>query len=158
MTTGFGKVFPTDVLPLKQGADFNTVTKAAIVTKPTILVDYTVGWSGSQYVDKVENRRFVGVIIDFDVLMVIPNDVKKLELKFSVRPPQLFTVSFTSYSDPAFKNLLKNDGGPSDSQVYEVMALRAFDELSTKIQDKFFQPLKKPAPARGTAATDDDDD
>src|SRR5262249_14636492 len=83
MKKGFASVFPTDVLTFAQGADFNTITKATVVTKPTILVDYTVNWSGTQYVDKVENRRFVGVIIDFDVLMVVPANETKLDLKFS---------------------------------------------------------------------------
>lgn len=142
MKTGFGNVFPADVLPLAKGADFSTVTKAAVVTKPTILVDYTVAWSGSQYVDREANKRFVGVIIDFDVLMVIPNEQTKLDLKFSVRPPSHFTAASTT----------------TDSGVYEVMALRAFDELGTKIQEKFFQPSKKPAPTKATVPDDDDDD
>jgi hypothetical protein len=158
MKKGFATVFPADVLPLSQGNDLNPLEKAVpLVTKPSILVDYTVAWSGSTYVDKTEGRRFVGVIFDFDVVMTIPKEAKMLKLKFSVRPPERFTVSYSSFSDPTFGSLYtKGLGGPSDSQVYEVMALRAFDQLSSKIQDDFFQPLpKKPLPKK--PITDDDD-
>lgn len=161
MKKGFATVFPADVLPLAKGVDLNPLEKAVpIVTKPSILVDYTVAWSGSTYVDKTEGRRFVGIIFDFDVVMTIPGDAKMLKLKFSVRPPERFTVSYSSFSDPTFGSLYtKGLGGPSDSQVYEVMALRAFDQLSSKIQDDFFQPLpKKPLPLPKKPVYDDDDE
>ena len=161
MKKGFATVFPADVLPLAKGTDLNPLDKAVpLVTRPSILVDYTVAWSGSTYVDKTEGRRFVGVIFDFDVVMTIPGDAKLLKLKFSVRPPERFSVSYSSFSDPTFGSLYtKGLGGPSDSQVYEVMALRAFDQLSSKIQDDFFQPLpKKPLPNIKKPVYDDDEE
>jgi hypothetical protein len=63
--------------------------------------------------------------------------------------------------DSSYLTLL-GKGGPSDSQVYDVMALRAFDELSTKLQDHFFQPLPKappkPSKAPKPSFLDDDDE
>lgn len=154
MKKGFASVFPADVLPLVKGADLPTSGKALpTLSKPTILVDYTVGWSGSTYVDRTAGRSFVGIIFDFDVTMTTPNDPRVLKLKFSVRPPQRFTVNYSTFNDPGMSALLKE--GPSDSAVYDVMALRAFDELGSKVQEKFFQ--KKVAPKK-TLDDDEDDD
>lgn len=140
MQKGFGAVFPTDVLPLTQGEDLNPDDKTVPATsKPSVFVDYTVGWSGSTYSDPKEGRNFVGIVFDFDVLMTLPNDSKVLELKFKVLPPQTFTVSYNTFVNPAFGAAINAASqGPSDSLVYEVMALRAFDQLSSRVQDEFF--------------------
>jgi hypothetical protein len=87
----------------------------------------------------------VGIVFEFDVLMTIPNNGKLLKLKFKVLPPDTFTVSYDTFTNPAFGAAIKSASqGPSDSLVYEVMALRAFDELSSKVQDQFFV-VEKPA-------------
>jgi hypothetical protein len=140
MQKGFGAVFPTDVLALTKGEELDpTDTTIPGTSKPSVFVDYTVGWSGSTYSDPKEGRHFVGIVFDFDVLMTIPNDGKLLKLKFKVLPPQTFTVSYDTFTNPAFGAAINAASqGPSDSLVYEVMALRAFDELSSRIQDEFF--------------------
>jgi hypothetical protein len=140
MQKGFGAVFPTDVLPLTKGDDLNPDdTTIPGTSKPSVFVDYTVGWSGSTYSDPKEGRHFVGIVFDFDVLMTIPNDGKLLKLKFKVLPPQTFNVSYDTFTNPAFGSAINAASqGPSDSLVYEVMALRAFDELSSRVQDEFF--------------------
>lgn len=142
MQRGFGSVFPADVLPLSKGADLdpNDLSVPGI-SKASIFVDYTAGWSGSTYSDPQNARRFVGIVFVFDVLMTIPDNGKLLNLKFTVQPPEQFSVSYQSLSDPSFGAALRTTGeGPSDSQVYEVMALRAFDQLSSKIQQELFRP------------------
>jgi hypothetical protein len=147
MQKGFGGVFPTDVLPLTKGDDLdpNDMSIPA-TTKPSIFVDYTVGWSGATYSDPKEGKKFVGIVFDFDVLMTIPNSGKLLKLKFKVQPPDTFTVSYDTFSNPSFGDAINNaKQGPSDSLVYEVMALRAFDELSQKIQNEFFVAEKAKA-------------
>lgn len=140
MQKGFGAVFPTDVLALSKGEELDpSDTTIPGTSKPSVFVDYTVGWSGSTYSDPKEGRHFVGIVFDFDVLMAIPNDGKLLKLKFKVLPPQTFTVSYDTFTNPAFGAAISAASrGPSDSLVYEVMALRAFDELSSRIQDEFF--------------------
>jgi hypothetical protein len=147
MQKGFGAVFPTDVLPLTKGDDLDPDdTSIPGTSKPSVFVDYTVGWSGSTYSDPKEGRHFVGIVFDFDVLMTIPNDGKLLKLKFKVLPPQTFTVSYDTFTNPAFGAAINAASqGPSDSLVYEVMALRAFDELSSRVQDEFFVAEKKTA-------------
>jgi hypothetical protein len=147
MQKGFGAVFPTDVLPLTKGEDLNPDdTSIPGTSKPSVFVDYTAGWSGSTYSDPKEGRHFVGIVFDFDVLMTIPNDGKLLKLKFKVLPPQTFTVSYDTFTNPAFGAAISAASrGPSDSLVYEVMALRAFDELSSRIQDEFFLAEKAAA-------------
>lgn len=149
MQKGFGAVFPTDVLALSKGEELDPNDSAIPGTsKPSVFVDYTVGWSGSTYSDPKEGRHFVGIVFDFDVLMTIPNDGKLLKLKFKVLPPQTFTVSYDTFTNPAFgAAITAASQGPSDSLVYEVMALRAFDELSSRIQDEFFV-AEKTASAR----------
>jgi hypothetical protein len=158
MQKGFGGVFPTDVLPLTKGEDLVANDKSIPGTsKASVFVDYTVGWSGATYTNSRENRQFVGIVFEFDVLMTIPNNGKLLKLKFKVMPPNEFTVSYDTFTNPAFGAAIKDaTQGPSDSLVYEVMALRAFDELSTKIQDEFFvaeRPAEggKPQAPKGTA-------
>jgi hypothetical protein len=147
MQKGFGAVFPTDVLPLTKGEDLAPDdTSIPGTSKPSVFVDYTVGWSGSTYSDPKEGRHFVGIVFDFDVLMTIPNDGQLLKLKFKVLPPQTFTVSYDTFTNPAFGAAINAASqGPSDSLVYEVMALRAFDELSSRIQDEFFVAEKTAA-------------
>jgi hypothetical protein len=140
MQKGFGGVFPTDVLPLTQGEDLDpNDTSVPSTTKPSIFVDYTVGWSGSTYSDPKEGRHFVGIVFDFNVLMTVPGSAKSLDLKLKVLPPKTFTVSYETFSNPSFGAAIKDASqGPSDSLVYEVMALRAFDQLSQKMQDQLF--------------------
>ncbi len=142
MQKGFSSVFPADVLPLIKGADLDPNDLSTPGTnKPSIFVDYTAGWSGSTYSDPTNGRRFVGIVFAFDVLMTIPDNGKLLNLKFKVQPPDTFSVSYESFANPDIGAALKTSGdGPSDSQVYEVMALRAFDQLSTKIQEELFRP------------------
>lgn len=137
---GFGAVFPTDVLPLTLGEELNPDDPSLPATsKPSVFVDYTVGWSGSTYSDPKEGRHFVGVVFDFDVLMNVPGHAQVLELKFKVLPPQTFTVRYDTFTNPAFGAAIDAARqGPSDSLVYEVMALRAFDELSSRVHDEFF--------------------
>ncbi len=140
MQKGFGGVFPTDVLPLEKGEDLDPNDSSVPSTsKPSVFVDYTVGWSGATYTNSRENRQFVGVVFDFDVVMTVPGDNKTLKLQLKVLPPREFTVSYDTFTNAAFGAAIKDAGqGPSDSLVYEVMALRAFDELSSKVQDQFF--------------------
>ena len=149
MQKGFARVFPTDVLALTQGEDLNPDdTTVPDTTKPAIFVDYTVGWSGSTYTDPKEGRQFVGIVFDFDVSMTVPGSAAVLEFKLKVVPPKTFTVSYNSFSNPSFGAAIKDaSGGPSDSLVYEVMALRAFDQVSQKMQDQLFvsEPAKEPS-------------
>ena len=143
MQQGFSGVFPADVLPLVKGDDLDPNDMSTPgTTKPSIFVDYTAGWSGSTYSDPSNGRRFVGIVFSFDVLMTIPDNGKILNLKFKVQPPETFSVSYQTFSNPNFGAALQDKGdGPSDSQVYEVMSLRAFDQLSSKIQEELFHTV-----------------
>ena len=146
----FATVFPADVLPLKLGDPLPEKDKMpATVSLPTIIVDYEVGWSGDTYVNKSESRRFVGIKISFDTLMQLPSYDKTMKFKLSVLPPDRFTVDYSTFSDPLYGSALAGTaggGGPSDTAVYDVMALRAFDQLSTKMEQVFFREAPKAAP------------
>lgn len=165
---GFRQVFPADILPLKRGAD----DEQGDGTAPAITVDYEVGWSGTTYIGRDSGRRFVGIMVRFDVGVKVPNEPRALSFAMKVEPPESFTVDYTKW-DSSFRSAMGKSygtsptGGPSDSQVYDVMALRAFDQLSTKMKNAFFDAEtastkgygavpKKPALKR--AADDEDDD
>jgi hypothetical protein len=160
----FRQVFPADILPLKRGEaldDGEKVPKS--VTSPLIRVDYEVAWSGSTYVGRDSGRRFVGIAIKFDVSVHVPKQEKVLSFLMRVEPPETFKVDYTQW-DSSYRSVMGKSsagGGPSDAQVYEVMALRAFDQMSTKLKLVFFSSAittAKPKPAAKRAPADDDDD
>ncbi|MDI3282270.1 hypothetical protein [Polyangium sp. 15x6] len=173
---GFEKVFPADVMALKQGPrigpdgkplavqpkddrdplerlrniDYrdtaqvrdaldslkgNTITKepeASSVEAPTIEVRYEVGWAGDFFTEDKGDRKFVGIVVDFHVAMKIPGETDKLEFDLPVQPPDHFTVDYTN-------PMYGIGGGPSEGRVYDVMAARAFDQLSDRMRRVFFK-------------------
>ncbi|MDI1436321.1 hypothetical protein [Polyangium sorediatum] len=176
---GFEKVFPADVMALKQGprigpdgkplavqpkddrdpydrlrdaassksiADMRAALdsldardgkigkdpEASTVEAPTIEVRYEVGWAGDFFTEDKGDRKFVGIVVDFHVVMKIPGEADKLEFDLPVQPPDHFTVDYTN-------PMYGIGGGPSEGRVYDVMAARAFDQLSDKMRRVFFK-------------------
>ncbi|MDC3954053.1 hypothetical protein KEG38_09360 [Polyangium jinanense] len=176
---GFEKVFPADVMALKQGPRIGPDGKplavqpkddrdpydrlrdaasskdpaqmraalavldardgkigkdpdAGNVEAPTIEVRYEVGWAGDFFTEDKGDRKFVGIVVDFHVVMKIPGQADKLEFDLPVQPPDHFTVDYTN-------PMYGIGGGPSEGRVYDVMAARAFDQLSDKMRRVFFK-------------------
>ncbi|MDI1448471.1 hypothetical protein [Polyangium sp. 6x1] len=176
---GFEKVFPADVMALKQGPRIGPDGKplaeqpkddrdpydrlreaagsknpaemraalAAIdardgkITKdpdvndvqaPTIEVRYEVSWAGDFFTEEKGDRKFVGIVVFFHVAMKIPGETDKLEFDLPVQPPDHFTVDYTN-------PMYGIGGGPSEGRVYDVMAARAFDQLSDRMRRVFFK-------------------
>lgn len=181
---GFAAIFPADIMSLANGARIAEkdseepllLGAAAKVTKkpgakappeppkpkvdmagltvPTIDIRYRVGWAGDIYSETKGTRKFVGIVVQFHIAMVIPGEKDIVDFDLEVMPPDTFTVNYQSYG-----GLLGAGGsdGPSEGRVYDVMAARAFDQLSSKMQSAFFKPGFKPkAGATGKATTDDD--
>lgn len=137
----FATIFPADVLPLQEGERRSDASdKNAVVSAPTIEIDYEVGWSGSTYTSEKSGREFVGIKIDFQTAMRLPGEPDKETLRFKLRvePPEHFTVNYQALGNFLDTKYL-NNAGPSDSTVYEVMAARAFDQLSTQLKGVFFK-------------------
>ncbi len=133
---GFGQVFSNDVLILEEGARLTSEEWEKPVGKPTILVSYAVNPSGDVYTSEDSDRAYVGIVVDFFVEMKVPESDNMLDLELSVEPPQVFSVgnSYLSYlvnSDP------KNSS--DDANVYDTMALRAFDHLGTGVRRAVFK-------------------
>jgi hypothetical protein len=181
---GFSAIFPADIMTLANGvriAEKNAEeplllgTAAKPVKKPvgktppqpekpkvdvagikvpTIDIRYRVGWAGDIYSETTGTRQFVGIVIQFQVAMVVPGESDIFDFDLEVVPPDKFTVKESSYG-----GLLgaRKDDGPSEGRVYDVMAARAFDQLSTKLQTVFFKPGFKPKGATTSASTSDDD-
>jgi hypothetical protein len=81
-------------------------------------------------------------MVKFDVAVHVPKESRVLAFAVKVEPPESFTIDYTGW-DPSFRSIMGKNaagglGGPSDARVYEVMALRAFDQLSTKLKGVFF--------------------
>ena len=181
---GFSAIFPSDIMTLANGARIaekdveeplllgsaakpvkKTAGKAAPQPEkpkvdvsglkvPTIDIRYRVGWAGDIYSESKGNRQFVGIVIQFHVAMVVPGESDIFEFDLEVMPPETFTVNYSSYGGLLGAG---NDGGPSEGRVYDVMAARAFDQLSTKLQTVFFKPGFKPkGKAAGKTSSDDD--
>jgi len=149
----FGGVFPQDILKLEKGErrGDDTPRGAAAIRVPTLDIDYKVGWSGATYGSADSNRKFVGIEFDFDVLMRIPGEAADAGLEFALKvaPPEHFTVRYSSTTSKYLaKNPLLKDK-PSDSLVYDVMAAKAFEQLSDGLRGVFFA-----GGPRATAADD----
>ncbi|MRG92110.1 hypothetical protein [Polyangium spumosum] len=102
------------------------------VEAPTIEVRYEVGWAGDFFTEDKGDRKFVGIVVDFHVVMKIPGETSTLEFDLGVQPPDHFTVDYTN-------PMYGIGGGPSVGRVYDVMAARAFDQLSDKMRRVFFK-------------------
>ncbi len=122
-----------------------TKEPASDVAAPTIEVRYEVGWAGDFFTEDKGDRKFVGIVVDFHVSMKIPGESDKLAFDLGVQPPDHFTVD---YSNPMYGI----SGGPSVGRVYDVMAARAFEQLSDKMRRVFFKLGSK---AYGPLDTDD---
>ena len=135
---GFKSVFPEDILHLEKGEQLGK-TSSKKVKEPTIEVRYKVLPSEHIYKSDRSARSFVGIRMEFDVSIRTPKQKKTLDFELDVEPPERFTVSYTASS---FLGPL-DGSGPSDGQVYDVMAARAFEELSNKMRLVFFSKDSK---------------
>jgi hypothetical protein len=180
---GFSAIFPADIMTLSNGQRIaekdveeplllGTAAKTqkkpgakapaepekpkvnmAGITVPTIDIRYRVGWAGDIYSESKGDRQFVGIVMQFHVSMVVPGDTQSFDFDLEVMPPETFTVNYSQYGGL----LGAKDDGPSEGRVYDVMAARAFDQLSSKLQSVFFKPGFKPK-GGGTAGKITDDD
>ena len=126
----------------------------ADVKVPTLEIQYSVGWSGDVYSEEKGGRHFVGIVVRFAVKMQIPGEKETFDFDLAVEPPDHFTVDYTtgSLGDIGVPGL---EAGPTEGKVYDVMAERAFDQLSTKLRGVFFRRGSK-AYGGGDAPEDHD--
>lgn len=125
----FARVFPADVVSLAYATGPEPASPAA-----TVSVRYSISPSGATYTSEnifSRSSAYIGVQFSFDVLMTIPGAAETLRNTLTVKPPKKFTVS---HAAPV--GTLES---PSDSNVYDTMALRAFDELVQALQKVFFK-------------------
>jgi hypothetical protein len=124
----FGSIFPNDVLQFGQGGNVAAST-------PTLQIRYQIDPSGAIYEEENGHRGFVGLVARFQAGLVVPDLADPWRFELEVEPPQHYNVEYKTGGGRA--------AGPSDGQVYAVMAERAFDSLSTKIMASFFRPDSK---------------
>ncbi len=133
---GFAPVFPADVMQLEHVGRVAAGQESAPITQPTFDVSYTIRPSGSVYTSDTSSRGFVGIHVDFHILMRIPDATETWGVDTSVEPPEHFTVSSFGLGsiDP------NGDSEYRDGLVYSVMADRAFDQLEHQLALSFFRP------------------
>jgi hypothetical protein len=133
---GFAAVFPNDVMTLEHaGRRPESAPEGTLVdpTRAEIEVRYLVRPSGSVYESSTSERVFVGIFVDFFVQMRVPNSTQAFSFVLEVEPPEHFTV--TTYG-----GAYGQDSELSDGAVYDEMARRAFDQLSSRMGLVFFRP------------------
>lgn len=155
----FSSVFPTEVLRLKLSDPANAeVPSQAAPERATIFIDYEVGWSGESYEERESKRKFVGIKLVFNAVIHAPTHSKDLAFTLTVAPPKRFTVTYNDFAQPRYQAAFEADSKGSDAQVYNTMALRAFDQLSVKLSEVFFQdPVQSQSPAVAPIGEDADD-
>jgi len=127
----FQTIFPRDVFKMAHGEHLGD-KKLKKVKEPTFQITYQIYPSEFVYTSSTNNRTFQGIRMTFEVSMRIPKTTDRLDFTLTVEPPPNFSVSYNrDYND-------YGTGGPSDSAVYDVMAARAFDQLSEKLRSVFF--------------------
>lgn len=134
----FKTIFPADILTLENGPALPEQRDASSETVPELGIVYTVAWSGSVYSAEKGGRRFVGIQFNFDAGMSVPKE-KPLNFTLAVNPPERFSVQYTRYMD-RLGSMMGEGESPGDGLVYNIMSLRAFDEMSAKLGRVFFRP------------------
>ncbi len=130
LQVGFRATFPNDVLALQ-------VNNSANVMPPMLDINYEIEPSGALYTEQNTSpsttaRQFVGLVARFKVTLLVPDSVQRWQFELEVQPPETFTVNYKTQQGQAMQ-------GPQDSQVYAVMAERAFEQLASKLRAAFFR-------------------
>lgn len=131
LQAGFGRIFPNDVLKLQLVAQTDT-------RLPVLTIDYQIEPSGMLYLLEGSERAFVGLVARFQSGLSVGTENEPWRFNMEVEPPNQFRVNYSGTKHDIQK-------GPADSQVYSVMAERAFDALAEKMHAAFFRPDSAPA-------------
>jgi hypothetical protein len=125
LRAAFGTIFAHDVLQFSAaGSD--------AARAPLLLIRYQIDPSGVVYREENGHRGFVGLVARFQAGLAAPDLDTPWRFALDVTPPPQFSVEYKTGGGRAT--------GPSDGQVYAIMAERAFDSLSSKIMGALFRP------------------
>ncbi len=123
----FRTIFTSDVLNL-------TIKGKIANDRPRLEITYQIAPSGAVYFSEDnKDRAFVGLVARFQSQLHVGAAAAPWGFDMAVAPPEKFSVN---YEMPAGAL----NPGPPDSQVYAVMAERAFDELGAKMRAAVFSP------------------
>lgn len=129
LRSAFSSIFPNDVLAFSVA---NVRKNGVQVVQPMLDIAYRIEPSGSIYSSEKNNDAFVGLVMRFHAAIMVPEVEEHWKFDLEVEPPQTFRVEYKTATPNALSR-------PSDSQVYAVMAERAFDQLASKITAAFFR-------------------
>ncbi|MES3023663.1 MAG: hypothetical protein V4857_19020 [Pseudomonadota bacterium] len=127
LQAAFGTIFASDVLNLVVRPEGDT-------HMPRLAIRYQIAPSGAVYsAGKNRERAFVGLVARFQSSLEVGPAVAPWRFDMQVVPPDNFTINYQLPEGAV-------NTGPADSQVYAVMAERAFDALAVQIRAAFFRP------------------
>ncbi|MFK8004465.1 MAG: hypothetical protein AB8H86_33165 [Polyangiales bacterium] len=127
---GFATVFPDDIVSM---AHAGRILPGVTAPVPTVDIAYEIRPSGTTFTDEQNGSEFVGIHVNFNVSMHIPDDPTTHAFSVGVEPPNHFTVSYQDYG-------AGSAGGPSDGAVYSTMSRLAFERLASSVTMAFFRP------------------
>jgi len=98
------------------------------VKVPTLFITHSAEWSGHTYVSTMPRGSYVGIVLPFEAVFVIPGDPKPIKLKAEIM------------KHAALGQLKDEDLAPgaAEDKVYDAMATEAFESFGNKITQMFF--------------------
>ncbi|MGF1468851.1 MAG: hypothetical protein ACFCGT_22220 [Sandaracinaceae bacterium] len=129
---GFAAVFPEDVMALRHAVRTAEAEATARLDRPTFDVRYVLQPSGAVYTSDRSPRGFVGIHVDFAIVMRVPGSAAPWSIEVPVEPPEHFTVHRFGAAPGTHPH--------QDGLVYSVMADRAFANLGNELALRFFRP------------------
>jgi hypothetical protein len=129
IASGFNAIFPAEVVELEHAGRIAEGLGGQLagteVKTPEIEVRYVVEPSGAIYTSRDDKTRaYIGILVTFDVTLRVPGLKAPYTTTFKVEPPATFQVRDQTDA----------------SEVYTVMAEKAFEELREKLIVAFFRP------------------
>jgi hypothetical protein len=124
---GFAAILPDDVMRLEHRDRIAMPDQPLDPGHAGIDVSYSVRPSGPIYMSSAKQRTFVGLHLDFNVSMHIPDSPTSYSFNLSVEPPEDSTVSQWIAADT------------SHGDIYGAISQRAFERLSARMAEVFFR-------------------
>jgi hypothetical protein len=103
------------------------------VKVPTLFITHNAEWSGHTYVSQKPRGSYVGVLMQFEAVFLIPGDAKPIKLKTEIM------------KQAALGQLQGEDlpPGPAEEKVYDAMGMDAFESFGNKVLALFFAKEKE---------------
>jgi hypothetical protein len=137
------RVFGTDLVALRLGdpldgpAPLPGTAPFGEISAPVIVVDYETAWARAKYDLPDPSARVVGIVVNFDVALQVPEETRVIHFGTTVDPPEALPFEYVP-ADPALEPLMGPKGVRAvGARVYARMLVRAFDQLVSRLPSAF---------------------